>query len=133
MFVKAGSGPEIVRKGTRAGHTYELLGSLRGPLQAGRAAARASLDESTEVFPLFQHTGIEILYMLERGDGVRLRPPSATSMERGDTLQFEGDIPHGPTHIGQATHPISVDHDLHRGPRLSRPCAPRRTPVGMDR
>ena len=38
VFVKAGSGPEIVRKGTRAGHTYELLGSLRGPVQAGRAA-----------------------------------------------------------------------------------------------
>ena len=35
VFVKAGSGPEIVRKGTRAGHTYELLGSLRGPVQDG--------------------------------------------------------------------------------------------------
>ena len=38
VFVKAGSGPEIVRKGTRADlHTYELLGSLRGPYNRVRS------------------------------------------------------------------------------------------------
>jgi transcriptional regulator with XRE-family HTH domain len=95
VFVKAGSGPEIVRKGTRAGHSYELLGSLRGPYKRVEPLL-VSLDESSEIFPLFQHTGIEILYMLggvmEYGYG-RQR----YKMERGDTLQFEGDIPHGPT------------------------------------
>ena len=95
VFVKAGSGPEIVRKGTRAGHTYELLGSLRGPYKRVEPLL-VSLDDETEVFPLFQHSGIEILYMLsgvmEYGYG-RQR----YKMERGDTLQFEGDIPHGPT------------------------------------
>ena len=97
VFVKAGSGPEIVRKGTRAGHTYELLGSLRGPYKRVEPLL-VSLDESSEVFPLFQHSGIEILYMLtgvmEYGYG-RAR----YKMERGDTLQFEGDIPHGPTQL----------------------------------
>jgi transcriptional regulator with XRE-family HTH domain len=95
VFVKAGSGPEIVRKGTRSGHTYELLGSLRGPYKRVEPLL-VSLDDETEVFPLFQHSGIEILYMLsgvmEYGYG-RQR----YKMERGDTLQFEGDIPHGPT------------------------------------
>jgi transcriptional regulator with XRE-family HTH domain len=95
VFVKAGSGPEIVRKGTRSGHTYELLGSLRGPYKRVEPLL-VSLDEESEVFPLFQHAGIEILYMLsgvmEYGYG-RQR----YKMERGDTLQFEGDIPHGPT------------------------------------
>jgi transcriptional regulator with XRE-family HTH domain len=95
VFVKAGSGPEIVRKGTRAGHSYELLGSLRGPYKRVEPLL-VSLDESSEVFPLFQHPGIELLYMLsgvmEYGYG-RQR----YKMERGDTLQFEGDIPHGPT------------------------------------
>jgi len=95
VFVKAGSGPEIVRKGTRAGHTYELLGSLRGPYKRVEPLL-VKLDNETEVFPLFQHSGIDILYMLngvmEYGYGrQRYR------MERGDTLQFEGDIPHGPT------------------------------------
>ena len=95
VFVKAGSGPEIVRKGTRAGHTYELLGSLRGPYKRVEPLL-VKLDDETEVFPLFQHSGIDILYMLngvmEYGYG-RQR----YKMERGDTLQFEGDIPHGPT------------------------------------
>ena len=97
VFVKAGSGPEIVRKGTRSGHTYELLGSLRGPYKRVEPLL-VKLDDDTEVFPLFQHSGIEILYMLsgvmEYGYG-RQR----YKLERGDTLQFEGDIPHGPTQL----------------------------------
>lgn len=97
VFVKAGGGPEIVRKGTRAGHTYQLLGSLRGPYKRVEPLL-VSLDVETEVFPLFQHNGIEILYMLsgimEYGCGrQRYR------MARGDTLQFEGEIPHGPTKL----------------------------------
>lgn len=97
VFVKAGTGPEIVRKGTRSGHTYELLGSLRGPYKRVEPLL-VSLDERTEVFPLFQHAGVEILYMLtgvmEYGYG-----RERYQMKRGDTLQFEGDIPHGPTKL----------------------------------
>jgi transcriptional regulator with XRE-family HTH domain len=95
VFVKAGAGPEIVRKGTRAGHTYELLGSLRGPYKRVEPLL-VSLDERSEVFPLFQHAGIEILYMLE-GVMEYSYGRQLYRMERGDTLQFEGDIPHGPT------------------------------------
>jgi transcriptional regulator with XRE-family HTH domain len=97
VFVKSGHGPEIVRRGTRSGHTYELLGSLRGPYKRVEPLL-VKLDDETEVFPLFQHPGIEILYMLtgvmEYGYG-RQR----YKMERGDTLQFEGEIPHGPTQL----------------------------------
>ena len=75
VFVKAGSGPEIVRKGTRAGHTYELLGSLRGPYKRVEPLL-VSLDESTEVFPLFQHSRHRDALHAERGHGVRLRPPA---------------------------------------------------------
>ena len=97
VFVKAGSGPEIVRKGTRAGHTYELLGTLRGPYKRIEPLL-VSLVESTEVFPLFQHPGIEILYMLD-GTMEYSYGREHYRMERGDTLQFEGDIPHGPTKL----------------------------------
>jgi len=97
VFVKAGTGPEIVRKGSRAGHTYELLGTLRGPYKRMEPLL-VSLAESTEIFPLFQHPGIEMLYMLggtmEYSYGRELY-----RMEKGDTLQFEGDIPHGPTRL----------------------------------
>jgi transcriptional regulator with XRE-family HTH domain len=95
IFVKAGSGPEIVRQGTRAGHIYQLLGSLRGPRKRVEPLL-VSLTESSEVFPIFQHSGTELLYMLQGvmdyGYGKQ-----QYRMEPGDTLQFTGDIPHGPT------------------------------------
>jgi DNA-binding XRE family transcriptional regulator len=97
VFVKAGSGPEIVRKGTRAGHTYQLLGTLRGPYKRVEPLL-VSLVESTEVFPLFQHPGVEMLYMLE-GTMEYSYGREHYRMEKGDTLQFEGDIPHGPTQL----------------------------------
>jgi transcriptional regulator with XRE-family HTH domain len=97
VFVKAGSGPEIKRKGSRAGHTYELLGTLRGPHKRVEPLL-VSLTERTEVFPLFQHAGIEILYMLE-GVFEYSYGRERYRMEKGDTLQFEGDIPHGPTEL----------------------------------
>ncbi len=93
VFVKAGSGSEIVRRGTRAGHSYQLLGSLRGPNKKMEPLL-VTLTESKEVFPVFQHAGIELLYMLE---GVVDYRSQVYRLEPGDTLQFEGDIPHGPT------------------------------------
>jgi transcriptional regulator with XRE-family HTH domain len=95
VFVKAGSGPEIVRQGTRSGHTYELLGSLRGPHKRIEPLL-VSLTERTEVFPLFQHPGVEMLYML-KGLMEYSYGKQHYRMEPRDTLQFEGDIPHGPT------------------------------------
>jgi transcriptional regulator with XRE-family HTH domain len=97
VFVKAGAGPEIVRKGTRSGHRYELLGSLRGPTKRFEPLL-VSLTERSEVFPLFQHPGVEMLYQLEGvmeyGYGTQ-----RYVMEPGDTLQFEGEIAHGPTDL----------------------------------
>jgi transcriptional regulator with XRE-family HTH domain len=95
VFVKADSGPEIIRQGTRAGHTYELLGSMRGPYKRVEPLL-VSLSDRNEVFPLFQHAGIELLYMLT-GIMEYSYGRQHYRMERGDTLQFEGDIPHGPT------------------------------------
>ncbi len=95
VFVKAGSGPEIVRQGTRAGHAYQLLGSLRGPSKRIEPLL-VSLTESSEVFPIFQHPGTELLYML-KGVMEYGYAKQHYRMEPGDTLQFEGDIPHGPT------------------------------------
>lgn len=95
VYVKAGTGPEIIREGSRAGHVYELLGSLRGPYKHVEPLL-VRLRERTEVFPLFQHDGIDLLYML-RGAMDYAHGTQVYRMEAGDTLQFEGDIPHGPT------------------------------------
>jgi transcriptional regulator with XRE-family HTH domain len=95
VFVKADSGPEIVRQGTRAGHAYQLLGSLRGPRKQVEPLL-VTLTERAEIFPSFQHSGIELLYMLS-GTMDYSYGKQQYRMEPGDTLQFEGDIPHGPT------------------------------------
>jgi hypothetical protein len=53
-----------VQRGTRVGHDYILLGALRGPHKRMEAHLVA-LTERSEVFPLFQHPGTELLFMLE--------------------------------------------------------------------
>jgi len=97
LFVRAGQGVGIVRKGTRVGHQYQLLGEMRGPNKIVEPML-VTLNEQSEVFPLFQHPGIEFIYMLagamEYGygsDRYRLSP--------GDALQFSGEVVHGPTEL----------------------------------
>ena len=54
----------IERRGTRVGHRYELLGHTI----SGRVAIEpylVTLTEESEVFPLFQHAGIEFIHLLE--------------------------------------------------------------------
>jgi len=95
ILVKAGHGIEIVRQGTRSGHHYQLLGSLRGGNRQLEPLL-VTLTAREEVFPLFQHDGIEMIYMLsgemEYGYG-----SSRYQLEAGDALQFDGGVPHGPT------------------------------------
>ena len=54
-----------------------------------------TLMERTEVFPLYQHAGTEFLFMIsgEMQYGVG---GSAYLLEPGDSLQFDGEAPHGP-------------------------------------
>ena len=62
-FVKAGRGLVIDRRGTRAGHRYELLGhSLRSPLKI--EPYLITLDATSDAYPVFQHPGYEFIYML---------------------------------------------------------------------
>ena len=63
-FVKAGQGLAIERRGTRAGHQYQLLGHVpSGPLMV--EPYLITLTAKSDVFPAFQHAGVEFLYMLE--------------------------------------------------------------------
>ncbi|MGV3550301.1 helix-turn-helix domain-containing protein [Rhizobium sp.] len=95
-FVKAGEGVEIERRGTRAGHQYNLLGHI-GKNASGVVVEPylITLTADSDVFPTFQHEGLEFLYMLEGAvryrHGDKLYP-----MEPGDSLFFDADAPHGP-------------------------------------
>ena len=97
VFTPAGQGARIVARGTRVGHDYTLLGALRG--QHKRMEAHlVTLTERSEEFPLFQHPGTELLYMLE-GVMVYGHGDSSYTMHPGDALQLDGEGAHGPREL----------------------------------
>lgn len=96
-FVKAGEGLIIERRGTRAGHQYQLLGHTIGK-QVFVEPYLISLTEESDVFPLFQHSGVEFIYMLE-GEVVYRHGNRTYPLEPGDSLFFDSDAPHGPEEL----------------------------------
>jgi transcriptional regulator with XRE-family HTH domain len=96
-FVRAGQGLTIERRGTRAGHQYQLLGhTVNNRLQV--EPYLISLNEESDVFPLFQHEGVEFLYMLE-GEVVYRHGSETYRLLPGDSLYFDSDAPHGPEEL----------------------------------
>ncbi|MCW3477093.1 helix-turn-helix domain-containing protein [Limobrevibacterium gyesilva] len=93
-FVPAGSGETIERRGSRAGHEYRLLGHLRRK-SLHVEPYLITLTEKSENFPIFQHPGIEFLYMLE-GEVDYRHGKRLYSLRPGDSLMFDSDAPHGP-------------------------------------
>jgi transcriptional regulator with XRE-family HTH domain len=97
FYVKAGQGMDIQHPGSRAGHRYQILGSMRGPSKRMEPVL-VTLMERSEVFPAYQHPGTELIYMLagrmEYGVG-----GSTYLLEPGDALQFNGEVTHGPTSL----------------------------------
>ncbi|MDE0850033.1 XRE family transcriptional regulator [Yoonia sp.] len=96
VHTKAGEGVALEREGTRANHQYNLLGHI-GANASGVIVEPylITLSHEADIFPTFQHGGIETIYMLEgkvnyrHGENVFLLQP-------GDTLFFDADAPHGP-------------------------------------
>jgi transcriptional regulator with XRE-family HTH domain len=96
-FVRAGQGLTIERRGTRAGHQYQLLGhSLSRNLAV--EPYLITLTKDSDVFPVFQHEGIEFIYMLEGEVGYR-HGDRVYVMTPGDSLFFDADVPHGPEQL----------------------------------
>jgi len=96
-LVKSGEGMEVVRRGTSRGHTYHLLSFDQGPRKRFDPFL-ISMDDASEVFPTFEHDGTEFIHMLtgrldyRHGDATYL-------LEPGDSLTFNGQVPHGPERI----------------------------------
>ena len=117
LYTKAGSGPELGRPGTRSGHRYQLLGSIRGPAKRMEPML-VTLKSQSEVFPLYQHPGTEFLHMIEgemdygyAGASYRLRP--------GDSLQFDGEVAARSAASRAHAGPLPVRHRLRSTPDLS--------------
>ena len=84
----------MVRRGTKRGHTYHLLASDRGPRKVFEPFL-VTLNDKSEVFPGFEHPGIEFLYVLEGSLTYRYGDESYP-LRPGDALTFAGHVPHGP-------------------------------------
>jgi transcriptional regulator with XRE-family HTH domain len=97
VFVQAGNGALLSRGGPRSKSRYEHLGILPGRVQALEPVL-AELHDPSEVLPLFQHAGVEFIHVLsgamEYSCGER-----RYTMRPGDSLQFDGEVTHGPTKL----------------------------------
>ncbi|TGQ77247.1 MULTISPECIES: XRE family transcriptional regulator [unclassified Mesorhizobium] len=99
VFVKAGEGMDVERRGTRAGHQYTLLGHIGSNTSGVEVEPYLiTLTEDSDVFPMFQHDGMEFLYMLE-GEVVYRHGGKLYRMLPGDSLFFDADAPHGPEEL----------------------------------
>jgi transcriptional regulator with XRE-family HTH domain len=93
-FVRAKQGVIIERRGTKAGHVYELLGHALG----GAIAVEPfliTLRKDAAPHPSFQHAGTEFIYMLN-GEMVYRHAGQLYHMRPGDAMLFDSSALHGP-------------------------------------
>ncbi len=99
QLVKSGKGMEVVRRGTRNGHTYHLLAYDQGPKKTFEPFL-ITLEDPGEKFSTFEHAGTEFIYMLEGKLEYRVGQ-EVYLIESGDSLTFRGEIPHRPEQLLQ--------------------------------
>jgi transcriptional regulator with XRE-family HTH domain len=98
-YVKAGNGLVIDRRGTRAGHRYELLGhSVHAPVKI--EPFMITLDKKSDAYPIFQHAGYEFIYMLS-GEVTYRHADRSYRLQPGDSLFFDAEAPHGPEELSK--------------------------------
>jgi len=99
-FVKAGTGVRIERRGTKAGHLYDLLGHTVG----GDITVEPyliTLKGDAVPYTDFRHAGVEFIYMLS--GKVRYRHADRSYLlEPGDALFFDAAARHGPEELIKA-------------------------------
>jgi len=94
QLVKKGKGMQVIRRGTKKGHAYQLLAYEQGPAKSFEPFL-ITMDDASEVFPSFQHQGTEFIYVLK--GKIEYRHGSNTYvLQPGDSLMFSGEVPHGP-------------------------------------
>jgi len=96
-FIESGHGLQIERHGTRSGHQYALLGHNMGD-EFVVEPYLITLSDDSDTFPLFEHPGVEFVYLLE-GEMVYRHMETTYHMCCGDSLFFDSNTPHGPTKL----------------------------------
>jgi transcriptional regulator with XRE-family HTH domain len=98
-FVRAGQGLLVSRDGPRIGHEYRILGHTTSK----RIAVEPYLmnyDDPAEVFPIYQRSGTEFIYVLE-GELTYRHGRKLFAMSAGDSLLFDAAVPHGPEKLSK--------------------------------
>lgn len=97
LHVRAGRGLDLVPRGSRSGLRSQLLGNLRGTHRRLEPILY-TLNRRSKVSETYRHTGTELLYMIEGameyGYGAQ-----RFILEKGDSLQFDGEVTHGPVRL----------------------------------
>jgi transcriptional regulator with XRE-family HTH domain len=89
----------IERRGTKAGHVYQLLGhALRGDIAVEPFLITLQQDALPHIG--FQHAGMEFIYMLS-GEVVYRHGERTYRLTPGDALLFDSGAPHGPEELVQ--------------------------------
>ncbi|HEX9881199.1 MAG TPA: helix-turn-helix domain-containing protein [Hyphomicrobium sp.] len=95
--VSAGHGVMIERRGTKAGHQYQLLGhSISGEIVV--EPYLIALTEEAKPYTLFQHAGVEFIYMLT-GKVLYRHADKTYPLAPGDSLYFDAAALHGPEEL----------------------------------
>ena len=93
-YVASGAGVTIERRGSKAGHLYQLLGhSLGGDVVV--EPYLVTLSEGASPYSSFRHEGVEFVHLLEGRVGYR-HGDRLFEMGPGDSLFFDSAAPHGP-------------------------------------
>lgn len=96
-FVPEGKGVHIRRRGTKAGHNYQLLGHLsRGDIVV--EPYLITLQEDASAYTSFTHAGIELIHMLE-GELTYRHGSETYHLAPGDTMLFDSSAQHGPEQL----------------------------------
>jgi transcriptional regulator with XRE-family HTH domain len=97
QYTKAGEGIEVIRRGTKKGHTYHLLTHDHSRKQNFEPFLISMNDES-EAFPIFKHEGTQFIYMLVGTIAYR-HGKEVYTLNAGDALTFDARVPHGPEEL----------------------------------
>jgi transcriptional regulator with XRE-family HTH domain len=98
-FVPSGQGVTIERRGTKAGHRYQLLGHTLSSDVAVEPYLITLLEDAVP-YTGFQHEGTELIYMLT-GEVVYRHGDRSYTLQPGDALLFDAGALHGPEQLLQ--------------------------------
>ena len=97
IHVKSGQGLDLMPRGSRSGMRSQLLGTLRGTARRVEPVLY-TINRNAKVGASYRHPGTEFVHMIEGvveyGYGA-----SRFVLHPGDSLQFDGEVTHGPVKL----------------------------------